>query len=158
MHTALIRYALRLTQNEDAAYDVVQDAFIKLWHIRETLDPARSLKALLYRIVRNLSLNHQRMKRHEASHHAALPIPEAEDAPTPETLYDAEELGTHLRQWIETLPPRRREAFQLSRFEGLSHEEIAHVMSLTPRTVTNHIMMALQELRDRLHAFQANNR
>jgi DNA-directed RNA polymerase specialized sigma24 family protein len=37
----------------------------------------------------------------------------------------------------------------------LSHEAIAEVMDLTPRTVTNHIMLALQTLRDRLEKFQA---
>lgn len=158
MHTPLIRYALRLTHDEDTAYDVVQDAFVKLWHIRETLDPERSLKSLLYLMVRNLSLNHQRMKRNEASHRMALSVPEAADAPSPEEVYDAEQLGTQLRQWIEALPSRQREAFQLSRFEGLSHDEIAHVMNLTPRTVTNHIMLALQHLRNRLRAFQTTNR
>ena len=156
MHTALLRYALRLTHDEDAAYDVVQEAFVKVWQIRERLDPARSLKALLYRIVRNLSLTYQRNKHREAMQHEALPTPDPDAVPTAEDLFDAEVLGTHLRQWIQTLPPRRREACQLSRFEGLSHEEIAHVMNLTPRTVTNHIMLALQYLRQRLRAFQAS--
>ncbi len=156
MHPELLRYALRLTRGEEAAYDIVQEAFVKLWDVRETLDPERSMKALLYRIVRNLSLNYQRMKRRQAMEQAALPVPDPASAPTPEQAFDAEVLGTHLRQWIETLPPRRREAFQLSRFEGLSHEEIAHVMELAPRTVTNHIMLALQHLRGRLRAFQAS--
>ena len=156
MHPVLLRYALHLTRDEAAAYDVVQEAFVKLWQVRETLDPERSMKALLYRIVRNLSLNDQRMKRHHATQHAALPDHEAASTPSPEEAYDAEVLGAHLRRWIDTLPPRRREAFQLSRYEGLSHDEIAQVMNLTPRTVTNHIMLALQHLRDRLRAFQAS--
>ncbi len=156
LHPVLLRYALQLTRDEAAAYDVVQEAFIKLWQVRQTLDPERSMKALLYRIVRNLSLNVQRMKRHEAIQHAALPDQLAAQTPTPEEAYDAEVLGTHLRRWIDTLPPRRREAFQLSRYEGLSHDEIAQVMSLTSRTVTNHIMLALQYLRDHLRAFQAS--
>lgn len=156
MHTPLLRYALQQTREETAAYDVVQEAFIKLWQVRETLDPERSMKALLYCIVRNLSLNDHRMKRHEPIEQTALPVPDPAAASTPEEVFDAEVLGTHLRRWIDALPPRRREAFQLSRFEGLSHQEIAQVMNLTPRTVTNHIMLALQHLRDRLHAFQAS--
>lgn len=156
MHPVLLRYALQLTHDEAAAYDVVQDAFIKLWNVRETLDPHRSMKALLYRIVRNLSLNYQRMRRHEEAKRAAMPVPDPTRMPSPEETLDAEALGARLREWIGELPPRRREAFQLSRFEGLSHEEIAQVMSLTPRTVTNHIMLALQFLRDRLRAFQAS--
>ena len=55
--------------------------------------------------------------------------------------------------WIDELPPRRREAFRLSRFDGLSHDEIARVMALTPKTVNNHIVLALQTLRERLAHF-----
>lgn len=156
MHPALLRYALQVTHDEAAAYDVVQDAFIKLWNVRETLDPERSMKALLYRIVRNLALNQQRAKHHEEAKRAAMPVPDPTHTTSPEEVMDAEALGARIREWIAELPPRRREAFQLSRFEGLSHEEIAQVMNLTPRTVTNHIMLALQYLRDRLHAFQAS--
>ncbi len=153
MHPVLVRYALQVTRDQDAAYDVVQDAFIKLWNVRETLDPERSMKALLYLIVRNLALNYLRMKRHEEAKRAAMPVPDETSMPTPEETLDAAVLGTRLREWIAELPPRRREAFQLSRFEGLSHEEIAQVMDLAPRTVTNHIMLALQYLRDRLQAY-----
>jgi RNA polymerase sigma-70 factor (family 1) len=156
LHPALLRYALYLTRDEATAYDVVQEAFVKLWQVRETLDPERSMKVLLYRIVRNLSLNDLRMKRHEPTVPTARPDLEAASTPTPEEAFDARVLSAHLRRWIDTLPPRRREAFQLSRYEGLSHDEIARVMNLTPRTVTNHIMLALQYLRDRLRAFQAS--
>ncbi len=65
-------------------------------------------------------------------------------------------LGTRIHQWISELPPRQREAFQLSRYEGLSHQEIAQVMDLTSRTVSNHIMLALVYLRKRLHALESN--
>ena len=85
-----------------------------------------------------------------------MPPPESAMQPTPEETIDAESLKERLREWISELPPKRREAFQLSRFEGLSHEEIAEVMNLAPRTVTNHIMLALQQLRDRLQAFQTS--
>ncbi len=42
----------------------------------------------------------------------------------------------------------------LSRFEGLSHQEIAAVMEISPRTVNNHIVQALKTLRDRIRAFE----
>ena len=44
----------------------------------------------------------------------------------------------------------------LSRYEGLSHSEIAQVMGLTPRTVNTHIVLALKDLRKRLGALQAD--
>ena len=63
-------------------------------------------------------------------------------------------LDERLRMFIEQMPDRRREAFMLSRYEGLSHEEIAQVMKLTPRTVNTHIVLALKDLRNRLGALQ----
>lgn len=152
-HLPLLRYATQLTGDRDAAYDVLQESFINLWRLRTTLDPSRSLKALLYRIVYTRSLNQNRMKKRES---AALSVlaseaPKSRD-PVSEEL-DARRLNDAMNGWIEELPPRRQEAFRLSRFEGLSHDEIAHVMDLSRETVTKHIVLALQFLRDRLRLY-----
>ncbi|MEM1096977.1 MAG: sigma factor, partial [Bacteroidota bacterium] len=48
MYDPLYRYAWSITKDSDAAYDVLQDVFLKLWQVRSTIDPDRSLKALLY--------------------------------------------------------------------------------------------------------------
>jgi RNA polymerase sigma-70 factor (ECF subfamily) len=63
-------------------------------------------------------------------------------------------LKRHLERWISEMPQRRREAFMLSRFEGLSHEEIASLMDLAPKTVNNHIVLALQHIRKKLDGFR----
>lgn len=150
LNEPLLRYAWRLTNDEAAAQDIVQDAFLKLWQVRETLDDDRSLKAYLYRIVRNLALNHIR-----ASAQHATPVEDTDtwssehDAPIDEAL-DAEILDRSMKRWVEEMPERRREAFLLSRNHGLSHEEIAQVMNLTPRTVNTHIVLALKDLRMRI--------
>ena len=85
-----------------------------------------------------------------------MPPPESARQPTPDEMIDAESLKEKIRGWIAELPAKRREAFELSRYEGLSHDEIAEVMNLAPRTVTNHIMLALQQLRDRLKSYQTS--
>lgn len=156
MHRPLLRYARQLTRDEDAAYDVVQDGFIKLWEYRLRLDPEKSLKSLLYAIVRNGALNHVRRVKTQEARLADMPPTSAAVSPDVDERIDTKELGDRIREWILEMPPKRREAFQLSRFDGLSHEEIADVMELAPRTVTNHIMLALQFLRDRLQAYQTN--
>ena len=155
-HPLLLRYAFRITGDRESAYDILQEAFIKIWNMRSRLDPERSLKALLYRIVYTLALNHKRMINRELKAHAAISSTPEERQVTPEEQVDAHRLGEHMSRWIEELPPRRREAFRLSRYEGLSHEEIAHVMDLSPQTVTKHIMLALTFLRDRFHMYQAS--
>ncbi len=153
-YDALYRYAWYFVHDEDAAYDVLQDVFLKLWQVRERVDPARSLKALLYQMVRNTALNHMRhAKRHAADTLDDVPF-EPASMPREEENYDMQTLETHLRRWIDELPQRRREAFMLSRYQGLSHVEIAGIMDLAPKTVNNHIVLALQHLRSRLLAHQ----
>ena len=156
MHVPLLRYARQLTDGDDAAYDVVQDAFVKVWGMRTRLRPEKSLRALMYAIVRNGALNHLRRLQTQRMRLAEMPPTNAAINPSEDERLDAEELRDRIREWIDELPPKRQEAFRLSRFDGLSHEEIAEVMDLAPRTVTNHIMLALQFLRDRLQAYQTS--
>jgi RNA polymerase sigma-70 factor (ECF subfamily) len=153
-YDALYRYAWYYTRDADAAYDVLQDVFLKLWQIRARIDPARSLKALLYQMVRNTALNQVRYVRRHAADALDAMLHEPSEAPRPAEDLDAEDLQSLVRRWIDELPERRREAFLLSRYQGLSHVEIARIMDLAPKTVNNHIVLALQHLRNRLHAHQ----
>ncbi|MDX1638495.1 MAG: sigma factor-like helix-turn-helix DNA-binding protein, partial [Balneolaceae bacterium] len=60
--------------------------------------------------------------------------------------------------WIEELPRQQQRAFELSRFEGLTHEEIAEVMEIAPRTVNNHIVAALKTLKERYERLKERRR
>lgn len=146
-YNALHRYAMYIVQDQSAASDILQDVFLKLWQIRADIDPDRSLRALMYQMVRNYALNHERQRKRHASEELEADHPSVGfDTMTDERL-DAELLREHLTHWIDEMPARRREAFLLSRYEGLSHEEIAALMDLAPKTVNNHIVLALQHLR-----------
>ncbi len=153
-YDTLYRYAWFFVHDEEAAYDVLQDVFLKLWQIRERIDPARSLKALLYQMTRNTALNHVRHARRHAADALDETLFEPAASPGEEDDFDTQRLEEHLRGWIDELPERRREAFMLSRYQGLSHAEIAGIMNLAPKTVNNHIVLALQHLRGRLLAHQ----
>ena len=155
-YDTLYRYAWYITRQDEAAYDVLQDVYLRLWRIRERIDPDRSLKALLHQMVRNAALNHVRhVKRARA---VALNSVEHEPAveAVAEAEYDAQLLQERMRGWIEEMPARRREAFMLSRYQGLRHAEIADIMQLAPKTVNNHIVLALAHLRGRLRVFASD--
>lgn len=151
LHDPLHRFALRhMDAGElEAAADIVQDAFVRVWEGRERLDPDRSLKAFLYQTVRNLALNSGRDSRNRAnllSEHYESPT-RAPDRP--DDVLDREVLRSQIERWIEDLPDRQGEALRLSRFDGLDHGEIAEVMGCSPRTVNNHLVKALRTLRER---------
>jgi len=144
LYPRLIHFARNYNRNEAVARDIVQEAFVVLWEKRDGIDPDRSLQAYLYRIVRNKSLNHMRDHAEESIWAMDRPL----EAPTDhEKQEETEQLVDLLNQWIKKLPKRQREAFELSRFEGLDHDEIAGVMNISPNTVNNHIVSALHTLR-----------
>lgn len=153
-YDAVVQFADGLLRDRGQASDFAQEAFVRLWEHRASLDPAQSTRAWLYRTVRNLALNARRDERTRDRLHADVTLTATAAAPrpfdTPDEALAGSELMDRIRQGIDALPPRQREALQLSRFEGLSHEEIATVMVCAPRTVNNHLVRALESLRRHL--------
>lgn len=152
-HAPLRRYALSLVRDAATADDLVQDAFVRLWDRRSRLDDGLPLRAYLFRIVRNLSLNarrddatRQRLLEDPAAHDSAA-VPRGVAAPDDVVLGD--DLADRLQGWLAQLPPRQREALLLSRVEGLTHAEVADAMGCAVRTVNNHLVAALATLRRR---------
>ena len=149
-----VQYAWKYTKNKDSAMDIVQESFIKLWQVRESLDPAQSLKTYFYRMVKHKSLNYLRdVKQHTEE------IDDRHIAGSSMSLYEESEKEPSkflepLKRWINELPDRQKEAFKLSRYEGLTHEEIADIMDVSPRTVNNHIGAALNNLQERYKNFK----
>ena len=143
----LVSYVDRLLANDDAAQDVAQRAFIQLWERRDRVAPTKGVKTLLYRIARNLALNEQRaikVRERWAQTISEMPM----SLPT-DSLVERE-LERAVRDAIDRLAPRRREAFLLARFDELSYREIGDVMGLSVQTVANHVSAALADLRREL--------
>jgi RNA polymerase sigma-70 factor (ECF subfamily) len=151
-----VRFAYRYVKSKDQACDLVQEAFIKLWKNREQLDPSKSLKSYMFTIVRNLSLNHIRdhMSRYESldDNDRSLNALIIHQEQNKNDSY-IEQTVQIIEQLIKKLPERQREAFELSRFDGLQHDEIAEVMNISARTVNNHIVSACNTLREEYEIF-----
>ena len=154
LHVTLMRFCWRYTKDADASQDIVQEVFIKVWEKRTILDPDKSILSFMYTMVRNKALNSARNDYFSNGLDVGEIVIQSDHEPDPDEHIDFDVLEANVKRWIDKLPPRRREAFKLSRFEGLSHAEIAEIMSLTPRTVNTHVMLALEELRNRLRAFR----
>lgn len=153
-HGALVRYAESLVKDSSSARDLAQDAFVRIWEGRERIDPERSLESFAYRTVRNLCLNRIRDRKNRDQL-----LAEGYEAPSrapsgPEELLGEARLAARLEEWIEALPDRQRQALRLSRFQGLSHDEVAEAMGVSARTVNNHLVKALRAIRDRVRAYE----
>lgn len=149
-YAPLVRYARGITKQRVSAEDVVQEVFAKLWEDRQTITVKTSLKGLLYTMVRNRALNANRKKKNAAGNTPPQDIDDRQGGePGADQKLSTKNLRKRLSEWIEKLSPRRKEAFVLSRYHGLSHSEIASIMDISKRTVDKHIELALRELRRR---------
>lgn len=150
LHAPLVRFADGLAGEAAEADDLVQEAFVRLWERRTTLDADRSVRALLYRTVRNLAYNRTRDRSRRRHLLEARVLPDA--APRADLVLEARHTAEHLRRAVAALPERQREAFLLTRVEGLSHADVADVMGIAAATVNVHLVRALKALRASLGA------
>lgn len=141
----------RLIPDESTCQDLAQELFVDLWNKRESLDIHTSLRAYLRRAAVNKSLNYIKASRkfqfEDSEDLGHLPDTSTQDASKREkqdTLEDA------LHAAIDTLPEKCRIVFNLSRFEQLSHREIAEKLGISVKTIENQITKAMKMLRDAL--------
>lgn len=150
--SVLSYYSSDKTQVEDW----VQEVFVKVWENRDKIDPQHpNIKGYLLRMTRNHAL--YKLRRKNASH--AVGENDLDNIPSSDhTIMESiieRELTQAYRKALERVPPRTREAFILSRDKGLTYNEIAVRMGISPRTVENQISHALKVLRIELHEFRA---
>ena len=148
---SLLDFAFGFIRDVQVCEDIVQEVFVRIWQTRLNLNPKLSLRAYLYRSVRNQALKYLRHEKVEREAEGYLQVlfyhP---DTPTPEDeLYHAE-LTVLLDRTIRQLPERCRTIFLMSRYDGLSYQEIAEVLEISINTVKTQMGRAFASLRKNL--------
>ncbi|SUA99687.1 Probable RNA polymerase sigma factor fecI [Pannonibacter phragmitetus] len=144
--SALIDYGTRLLGSRADAEDVVQEAFIRF--VPENSPPASSLRAYLFRIVRNLAFDIRRRRQLESREEPAdLPHwTKPQDVQTPEEDALLCENLRHISEYLATLPPEVRTSLEMHRFGGYTLDEIGSHLGLSTATVHRHVTRTLAAL------------
>ena len=147
----LCNFAYRFTGSRDAAEDVVQELFTRLWQQREQFD-VRDPLPYLYQAVRNRLVTSRRheLVRERWQAGAEHISRDADDAASEVELAD---LRRAVARAIETLPERCRLIFTMSREQDLSYAEIARALDISVKTVETQMGRALKALRSRLASY-----
>jgi len=149
----LCLYAERINGQLEPAEDIVAEAFEKAWARRQDFQALENLKAFLYRVVRNASINLTVATRTHRQAHAKIEYvakQEVEDEPALEREMLRVELLQEIYEEIENLPDRCGQVFKLIFLHGKSTEEIGAQLGINPQTVRTQKARAIQLIKTQL--------
>ncbi|MFX1704462.1 RNA polymerase sigma-70 factor [Chitinophaga sp. CC14] len=146
-YPSLYTYILHFINIPELAEDALQEVFIKIWEIRERINPELSFSGYLYRITRNHVF--KLMKKISADAALRLQVmqelqQQTEDADTALLWKQYESL---LHKAIAQLPPQRQKVFRLCREESKSYEEVAVELGISRNTVKEHMVLAMKSIK-----------
>lgn len=144
--------AYNLVRDKDAAKDVVQEVFLKLWKNRDQIDFGEQIRHYLFKATAHTSLNHLRAQKKILTLDDDTSIRNLKASPGIEEI-GYKELELRVRSAIDRLPPKCKAIYILSRQEGMKYQEIADALELSVKTVENQMGIALEKLREELKPF-----
>jgi len=143
----LVVTGYNITSDNEKAKDLVQDVFFELWKKREQLTIQSSLKSYLRRAVVNRSLNYIKTQKRFDFGDDNFSAQTPDKAISAQRSLEAEDLKSAIDVAIDSLPEKCKAIFMLSRFEDLSHKEIATKLGISTKTIENQITKALKIVR-----------
>lgn len=159
--TTFYGVARRYGGSHQDADDVLQDAFIKIYHNLSTLSAPEAFFPWARRVVINTALDRIRRQRKTSDLEAAVDDPEVAER---ESAFDSPERGVERREFyrklelaLRVLPPRQREVVSLHDVEGLSTEEVAERIGVPPATVRSNLFYGREKLRRMLSSHRAGS-
>jgi RNA polymerase sigma-70 factor (ECF subfamily) len=156
-----------LIGNREAAEDLTQDVFLRVFRARKSYQPNAKFSTWLFTIANNVAFNKLRSQRRKpetqfggegnesCSETAWEPagVIAAGSESMPARQLDKSELREMVRLAVEALNERQRMAVLLNRFEGMNYAEIADVMNLSPQAVKSLLCRAHVQLRNLLQKY-----
>ena len=133
--------------NEEKAYDVVQEAFIKLWENCAKVSPEKA-KSFVYTVANNLYLN--LIKAEKVRQNYAASSKKSVSYESPEYLMEEQEYKEKLDRALASLPENQRTVFLLNRIDGKKYKEIAEMEGVSVKAIEKRMHLALKTLREQI--------
>lgn len=140
--------AFKMTRSSEMAKEIVQETFILLWNKRTNVAEARDPESYLFKILHNEIYKQFRKMALERKlkAHIEQAVHNEDDNPV-EQLLLAKENREILENILSNIPAQQQLVYRLSKQEGLSRQEIADKLNISPNTVKNHLANAMEFIR-----------
>lgn len=146
-HEKLYFYVFYRTYSSYLAEETTQLTFIKLWKYRNSLNEELDISDHLFRITKTTLIDLLRKEKNIDRLRNQVSSTGTRISESIAATIETEELRTSIYGAIRQMPLARRKVFEMSRLKGMSYKEIAAELSISVKTVENHIALALKQLR-----------
>lgn len=144
----IFAFVFKMIKDHIIASDVTQEVFIRIWNKRKDLTEVYNMEGYIFTIATNLTLNQIKKRLRDREIREKLQSlwqhNITSDADNLLLLHDCENM---VSMALQRLPPQQMRIYQLSRVEGLNYKEIANALDISPNTVRNHLVKALNTIR-----------
>ncbi|MDP4129677.1 MAG: RNA polymerase sigma-70 factor [Bacteroidota bacterium] len=149
----LFHFALSMVKIKEAAEEIIEDVYIRIWQQRENITAIQNLKVYLYTAVKNTSLNYLSKK---AKENITEPFDhihiEFSEPVNPEQLMITAEMFNKIQHAVEALPPRCKMIFKLIREDGLKYKEVSQILNISVNTIDAQMAIAVSRIATALAA------
>ena len=154
-HVSVFNFSRVLLRDEHEAEEITQETFMALARSARSYEARGTFKPYLMQIARNQCLNRlssRQVRRRVIAQNGVAVLEVADDEPSPLQQSEFNEHLSRIREALEHLPARQREALALYAFEEMSYDQIAQAMAMPINTVKTLIFRARAELKNKLES------
>jgi RNA polymerase sigma-70 factor (family 1) len=147
----LTHFSSAIVRSNDAAREIVDEVFIKIWRNKATITQIDNLTVYLYTATKNTSLNYlsARAKENITDSFDFFSVQLCDDQ-SPERKLITSELMKKISAAIDQLPPRCKMVFKLVREDGLSYKEVGAILNISPKTVDAQMVIAVKQISEKV--------
>jgi RNA polymerase sigma-70 factor (family 1) len=144
----LYLFSLALVKTKEAAEEITEDVFIRIWQKRSHISDIHNLRVYLYIATKNTALNYlsKKAKDNLTEPFDNINIDLYKSNVTPEELMITAEMYRKIQLQVETLPPRCKMIFKLIREDGLKYKEVSDILNISVNTIDVQIAIAIKKI------------
>jgi RNA polymerase sigma-70 factor (family 1) len=144
----LYMFSLALVKTREAAEEITEDVFIKIWQQKDQISAIRNLRIYLYIATKNTSLNYlsKKAKDNLTEPFDNINIDLLKSTETPEELMITAEMYRRIQQQVEALPLRCKMIFKLIREDGLKYKEVSDILNISVNTIDVQMAIAVKKI------------
>ncbi|TXH22363.1 MAG: RNA polymerase sigma-70 factor [Chitinophagaceae bacterium] len=146
----------KITRSSVLTEEIVQDVFVNIWKNRAGLCDIDNPSSWIMTIAANLSYNHLRTEARIRKREKIAIAKQVDISEELDQWMDAKEVENMLSKAAALLPEQRKIIYNLSRMEGLTHEQIAQKLNISKNTVKNQLVQALKFIKQQLQSKSGN--